>query len=222
MRRKREMTTDSEVYNIVVLGAMNPRLHHPSWYRLVGLLNEGEEKEATSSQPSVCTPFLAQFQAADLKITCQMDRWEVQTGKKENLDRLKEISIKVFDDLLTHTPISRLGFNFVFQIKTRAENAALVLAAAIAKSSLDFRGDGAETADLFLRRNCGDHTVLVAVRPGSDQASVSVASNYEYTFNIEGFFKIGDLLLRRFDVDRTDAEEQTQLIVEAINRLAGR
>ena len=54
----------AETIAIVVLGSMNPSIHHAAWYRRVGLLNDQEEKEAIEGKGAVLLPFpgpLARF-----------------------------------------------------------------------------------------------------------------------------------------------------------------
>ena len=50
------MVSNKDFYNVVVIGAMNPRLHTPGWYRLVGLIDDVEMKEANEARRPACEP----------------------------------------------------------------------------------------------------------------------------------------------------------------------
>jgi hypothetical protein len=72
-----------------------------------------------------------------------------------------------------------------------------------------------------LRRRFDDHTSLVNVQSVADNPrAVQIAYNFEYQIQGEGFFKLADVFKRRYGDDRSQAEEQNALIVEAINRLS--
>lgn len=211
------MATDKQLFSIVVVGAMNPRIHHPFWYRYVDLLSKEEAEEATENPETFCVPLLAQLQTQSLKIVCQEDRWEVQAAKPDLLQRLQDMTAKVFDDLLYHTPVKRFGFNFDYQRQTKHDNVPGFLADCLGKTPMGLNRENATAAELVYRRSYEDRLVSVAVRPLPDKQRVLVANNYEYPLRGEGFFKMGDRFSQRYYTDRADAEEQTRLIVESID-----
>ena len=73
-----QMSSNKSIYSIVVLGTMNPRIHSPAWYRLVGLISEEEMQEANQNELLI-DPMVAKWQLKDLTMLCQFERWELQT-----------------------------------------------------------------------------------------------------------------------------------------------
>jgi hypothetical protein len=46
------MLKDSDMYSVVILGSMNPRIHHPKWYQLAGIFTEADVESAIKTYPS--------------------------------------------------------------------------------------------------------------------------------------------------------------------------
>ena len=215
------MTDQKDTYSIVVLGGMNPRIHHPSWYRLVGLFDEEEAEQATKTPNTLITPPLAQIQTPKLTIVCQDDRWEIRTTDTAQVDRIKEITVKLFDDFLPHTPLAAAGFNFNYWKPTNARKLGNFLASTLIRSPLGLKPDNAVSGEVVLRRQYDDHTASVLLRAGVDeQQTLLLAFNFDYRFEQEGEFKLGSMFAQKYGVDRSDAEQQTAHILEAINRAA--
>ena len=215
------MSAEQDFFSIVVLGAMNPRIHHPTWYRLVGLISEQEEQQALESGLLV-TPPVAQFQCPGFVVLCQEERWEVQTNRSELFVRLRDLTSRVFDELLNHTPLNRYGFNFDYVRSTEAPDVAKLLAQAIVSLPLGLRAGNAAAGEIVLRRYEDDHTIAVTLRP-FESTAVKVASNFDYTTpGTKGFFNLRDRIESRHPIDHAEAVEQTAEIVSAINHMAGK
>lgn len=212
------MPEDKDTYAIVVLGGMNPRIHHPSWYRLVGIFDETEAELATQSPLMVITPPMSLIKTPTLTISCQDQRWEITTSEALEVPRIQEITSKLFDHILMHTPVSAMGFNFNYRRATIASDVAAYLASVLSSTPLGLKAANATSGELVLRRSFDDHTALVNIQPASDdKKTVLTLYNFEYQFKHEGFFKLGDVIAKRYGIDKGDSEEQTNLIVEAIN-----
>src|SRR6202030_1678960 len=103
-----------ELWSIVVIGLMNPAIHHPSWYQSMQLLDKQEVDYAGSASalvPIVLAPQIAQFAVQEFKIVCLSNRWEIQTQRPEAVDRILKVASRVFE-ILDHTPVNAFGFNF--------------------------------------------------------------------------------------------------------------
>lgn len=212
------MAAEADLLNIVVLGFMNPRIHHPAWYQLVGLLNEKEVDEAMKSADTFSVGPIAQFKTGDFLVACQEERWQIQTTKPECTERMRNIVGRLFDEILPHTPVSKFGFNFDYHRITKAESVAQYLAECVTRTPLKLNGDRAATAELKLRRELDDYTAVVVVQPHSDKSFVSVHNNYDYTVKTDAaLFKLADLIAKYYSGNQVDAETQTALIVQAIN-----
>lgn len=215
------MTEQKDTYTLVILGGMNPRIHHPSWYRSVGLFDGEEAEEAIRTPNTLITPPLAQIQTPKLTIVCQDDRWEIRTSDPNQVQRIQDITSKLFDDLLPHTPVAAAGFNFTYGRQTESHDVGKHLADVLVKSPLGLKPDSLVAGEVILRQACDGHTSMVNIRPALGcKHTVVISYNYEYRFETEGSFKLGDVITKRYKLDRNETEEQTTFIVEAFNRSA--
>src|SRR5687767_5676759 len=185
----------SESFSLVVAGAMNPSIHHPMWYRIIGLLNEEEADQATQSKNTFCTPPISQVELKDFKIICQERRWEAQTRSESMIARLRALAWTVFDDILKHTPVSALGFNCGFVRETNCSDVGIVIAEAIASAHLGLSENDLSSGEIILRRKFGDgHTMTTALRVGSPPSMLAVDTNFHYGLEDAGpgFFTLKD------------------------------
>lgn len=216
------MSEQNDTYAIVILGGMNPRIHHPAWYQLVGLIDNDEAEQATKLPSIVLTQFMAQFDTPELVIVCQDNRWEIRTSNAAKIERIKFIASKLFDEVLPHTPISAAGFNFTYKRQARKQDVGKVLADVVIGSPLGLKPDHQVAAELILRRAFDDHTAMVSIQPIAGEAdSVVLFFNFEYTFKAEGAFKsfkLADTITGRHEIDKLESEEQAAQVLEAINR----
>ena len=125
---------DSTQFSIVVAGAMNPKIHHPTWYRQAKILTKREEAFAIKSQ-MVCVSELAQFTTERFGVTCDQTKWLVQTPNLSLVKLLKVVAIKVFDRL-PETPLTACGINVDYHIETETDNVGSKIGRAIASSNL--------------------------------------------------------------------------------------
>lgn len=222
------MTAEKSLYTIVVIGAMNPRIHHPAWYRLVGLSSEEEEKNAENAQ-LICSTQVSQFRIGEVVVSCQQDRWEIRTENPQLTNRLQDITAKVFDELLQQTPVSQFGFNFNHQKHTKCPNVARLLSEIIIKMPFGLRNGNSvgiemrihRQLDIDVERFKGVRNQVVLNSLPDAPTDVFVANNYDYLLPPQGYFKIGEYLSTRYSPDRLDAEEQTKNIVDSINSCRG-
>lgn len=127
-------------YSIVVVGAMNPAIHHPTWYEAVGLLNSEEAKQATSSGETVTVPHLSQYQIDKFQIQCTLDKWHIITKNVEEIERIVEIASGTFERL-NETPVSSYGLNSRFIIGYNFANAINSLGNLFSKKPFNFTSD---------------------------------------------------------------------------------
>jgi hypothetical protein len=130
-----------ELFSIVVLGSMNPAIHHPLWYRMLELLSADEEQLAMSGPDLQVGPAYSQFTAGKISVTCLQPRWAVQTTDEALFDRLVHIANKTMDTL-THTPVTHVGINFDFCRPSGVKDAAAIIGARAREARLGFAGSG--------------------------------------------------------------------------------
>src|SRR5258706_9132140 len=107
----------SDAYSIVVTGAMNPRLHHPYWYRHFEVVTDEECAAAMLSGETISSAAIAQWVLPTLHVICLPDRWEVQALDASVAERAFEVAARTFE-LLDHTPTTAYGYNFNFHRET--------------------------------------------------------------------------------------------------------
>lgn len=211
---------EAEYFNIVVLGAMNPRLHHPAWYSLVKLISETEAEEAAKGMLVVSTPYSV-FHFGGIEINCQEARWEIKANDLSLLPRLRKITAAVFDELLLHTPVSRYGFNFHF-VRGVPKDCPSSFVRAISSLPLAIEVEGTESIEINLRRKTSTDLELLVIRALSD-SSLSILRNYEYEVPpADGFFKLGNHIESRHDADMKRAVDSTDGLVASILSLGSR
>lgn len=93
---------------------MNPAIHHPTWYKHIGVLSEEEAGRALKGQFMVAR-HQAQFGIENIQVFCDFERWQLHVEGKlsESVERAKNITSKVFDISLKHTTVNSVGLNFL-------------------------------------------------------------------------------------------------------------
>lgn len=212
------MTSKQQFFSIVVLGAMNPRIHHPAWYELTGMLSAEQVNEAITSNDFLVSQPISQFRTPTFGIVCQEGRWEIQTSMDEVRSQMLDIASTVFDKYLSHTPISAFGFNFNFVHDTAQADIAEYLGNLMNDQFFHLEDEGKKSAQLTYAVATGLSRRQVQVQPVQDDAgAVAVANNFEYQINEQGFFTIGEKMAGQFWDDYTKAVQQTQHLLKVFN-----
>ncbi len=218
------VTRPEDSYSIVVVGAMNPAIHHHSWYLLTEILTPEEAETASKGGALLCTAQVAQFAFGPLTITCEPNRWQIITEDQGALSRAVEIAEKTFR-VLNHTPVSAFGFNFMHHRQTRLPKVSKTLGRLIRDLPIGLMSDPSEidAAKLnYQHATGGGRVVAVKIEPsvlGDDWLFVAI--NVEYpTAAPDGKLGFFDLNLNeRFPRDHEHAQQQLRGIVDAVNRL---
>ena len=134
-------TINSSHYSVVIVGAMNPAIHHPQWYSAVEMLSADEAREALRGGAVVLMPQLAQFQAAGLQIQCTPANWQINTADEKQRDRILDIAAKTFVRL-GETPIGSYGINARFDVNTGSEQAVNTMGSRLCKQPVDLSFEG--------------------------------------------------------------------------------
>ena len=214
------MLNDKELYSIVVIGVMNPRIHVPAWYLQFDLINKEEYNAAILAASTLVTAQVSQFHFEGISVLCLPDRWEIKTTKRSDLDRMKAITQKIFDELLMHTPVFLIGFNFIWQKATNVANVARHLALRLFEMSFGLADGVPDSGEFSIRRVSENRLSAVAIGPSPDPDSpshVNISINYEYKFASVGQFKLEDTAFARYSADQKEADQQALLIVKALN-----
>ena len=218
------MNQPIDIYNIVVLGAMNPRIHTPAWYRLAKLISE-EEFNISMLSPEVMTlPMGSQFRINEFMITCQLDRWEVQCHSLENLSRLRAIACKAFDELLPHTPVGAMGYNFIYQRETAVSDIGRFLAKRLSHPSFNLGVVDPALGSMSITQVNGNRSLQVGLMavPPEPASFLQVSNSYEHRFISDPtsfqLFNLADTLDKFYEDDRKDAEQRLSSVLAAIEK----
>lgn len=170
------MTEREHIQAIVVVGAMNPAIHHPGWYRAVELISEAEFTSALLSGP-VCTPVMAKFVFNSLEVLCVQERWQVK-GPVVSGQHLLTIADRTFTRL-ADTPVSAIGINNDVQLETDVMDASAKLAEMISQLPVGLLELGEPSrATLTITHLDGEYTMTTKIGPSPRGTNfLSVAHN---------------------------------------------
>jgi hypothetical protein len=223
------LKTKAEEYSIVILGHMNPRLHHPLWYQHIGALNEQETNEALESPTMVLVQPVARFDAAGFTVTCQEEAWGIATTQPSNRTRMLEIACRVFEKL-GETTVLKFGFNTKLHLQlTSVKNVEECLASALLTLQLGLRDDGNRKSCLFRFTNVYEnHSVNVDVHGSPlSRDAVYIAHNTEHAIRPpkDGkkliHFDLTPLLKEGYEPAFADAVVNAKTMVAAIEKKCG-
>jgi hypothetical protein len=208
-----------DFFSIVVIGAMNPPIHHPLWYRHINAISEEEEKAAAEWHALVVISQFAQLRIHDINIVCQSDRWEINTRTESQRQRMLDIACAVFTRL-DETPVSRFGLNTKVDRTTAVADVNGKLAGMLA--GLGFGFDAARAKKCMIRYSVaeGDHSANIDITSSlSHQGAIAVAYNTEYEPKVSvGInFDLSAMFRARFDVDHRAALDAIERVVARIN-----
>jgi hypothetical protein len=212
-----------ELYSVVIVGSMNPAIHHPRWYLAAGLLSEGEVTEAEShgrgaveeeqdagSSALWCTENYSQFTAGAFRVVCFQQNWTIMTIDRASFERARDVCAGVFKTL-HHTPISAYGFNFAFHEETGAESVGRILAEKM-PIEVSERGPNDFARFHYHSRRNGDE-VTIALEPSmKGPKKLFVGINTSHQIKETGLFDLSPMLLSDFAKDCRESEELAKRI----------
>lgn len=207
-------------YSIVVLGNMNPSIHHPLWYQRLELVNDEEVTSALDSDNTLCTPTVSHIAFPEFSIKCQRDRWEINTAKRENCERLSNIASEVFQ-ALDHTQLSAIGINVSLHIDTQIDNVPDYLATIVESTGLSLPDkQEPRTATLQYQVGADERRRTIKIEPSVlDTNKVFVGQNIHYDIEqqgITGYFDFAELLRPRFIPDCDEAVELAKRVATSL------
>lgn len=210
---------ESDFFSLVVVGSMNPQLHHPYWYRHQDLIDEGELTQALA-QGFVSVPPLSQFEAGGLAVLCEASRWMISVKDRALAERAHGVAKKVFK-LLDHTPVERFGMNFNCHRTTTIPDVGVSLFAAAPQVAT---GKGTGRVDLRYRFIEDARMKSVRIEPSNKNPNmVYVGINFDHQIVApvsEGYdyFDLAALLDSAFDEDRREADEDLKRALASLQR----
>ena len=102
---------------IVLIGAFNPTIFTPEWFRRVGFINE---EEFNSSHIEVTHRDVSIFKLDWVDINVQQNQF-VATTTASPYVRLSDLVVRTFKEFLSQTPLSMLGINRIVEFSVGNE-----------------------------------------------------------------------------------------------------
>lgn len=151
---------------IVILGAMNPLVHTPQFYRSVGAMDE-TELQASLKMPltsSTATNSQFQFGTPPITINCQPVQWLMQSDEIGSWERMLKIVALVFGKI-GGTPISSYGLVVQSHADTSVADVKSAVAVRIRGMKLGFPEGKSSASNIELVVNEADYIVTTSVQP---------------------------------------------------------
>jgi hypothetical protein len=209
-----------QLYSIVVVGAMNPRLHHPAWYLAIGAVTPEETAASLSTSNIIIVATHSQMDIAGCTVVCQMDRWEIRTSEERLRPRILEITSQVFAKL-NETPVNIYGLNTKLHRPTRVPDVKLRLAEMLVRLDLGLAAKSAKGCGISFSNAFDTHSLNVEITPSPlAENLIHVGVNTEYQPHAtegEIYFDLGRQIREHFDADYTQALEVVGRVVSGIN-----
>jgi hypothetical protein len=205
---------DTQATAVVVVGAMNPLIHHPAWYQFIGALSQAEADVALKNPQMICAQPVSQIPTGNLVLMCQLQRWAAQTSDPATEPRLVPIAQKVFG-ALEHTPVSAFGFSFNFVRTTKLASVDAFLGKLLGDVPL---GLGVGTSGSFVwKSESNERQVMVNIASAKGKSDLLVVkSTFNYPIaprdKIENF-DLGELAARHFELDREEARTRLEAVL---------
>ncbi len=104
---------ERESANIVLVGAFNPAIFHPSWLRSLDLISP---KEADAAKVEIVHRDLAAFTVDWFNVQVTADRFSASTTHSAFYAPLRDLVLGIFR-ILEHTPVTSMGLNRTLHYK---------------------------------------------------------------------------------------------------------
>ncbi|NNF95571.1 MAG: hypothetical protein HKM94_01430 [Halobacteria archaeon] len=105
--------------SIVLLGSFNPRIFHPAWLAMRGIISSEQADEA---EVNFVTSEITRFTAAYMTFEVQSNRFFVRCDTVHK-DLIKDLVLTTFGEHLPHSPVWKLGINRAISFSCGTEGA---------------------------------------------------------------------------------------------------
>ncbi len=114
--------------SVVLLGQFNPAIFSPAWLAKSGVISE---EEAAAAEKPVTHPQIAHISIEHLTIAVETGRFSVSVTS-DPVVRVLDITVQLFRDLLSHTPLRACGINYSEDWRVESFEKRLALGRALA------------------------------------------------------------------------------------------
>lgn len=213
---------EKESASVVFLGQFNPAIFQPAWFAAKALLSA---TDVDAGRIQVIHPRLSTFSAGGFDIQVLQERFTASVEQSIDQVRLRDLSASVFD-ILTETPISRMGINWVFVHRIETEDAWHEVGHRLAPKAIwtgILNTPGMRSVTMQGKRPTGPTgAVNVKVEPvdsGPGAYALMIEINHDYTQPRAGSNEPADYFVKilRSEWDRLKGET-SQLVRELLDR----
>ena len=214
------------LYSIIVIGAMNSRIHHPLWYRVNKFIDPASYERAISEpepRSAVITAEQAAFATPAFTILCQPNRWEIHTAETDHREQILQVAKGVFEKL-SETTVDRYGFNTALHRPTSCPNVGDRLGQMLDGLGFGLGGDGQVRPAIV--HQVGADPIICTTQISGSQAGpnfISVAYNTNRKVVSDDVmadnyhFDLGKLMTAHYDSDYRHAVEVADRAVKVVS-----
>jgi hypothetical protein len=204
---------------IHLIGAMNPSLHQPSWYRLQELITVDEEKYAYEIGKAMLLPPPQPYSCFDVgtfKTECAFGGWTISTRSSDHFSRIRSVAERLFDDILPHTPVAEFWLEFGYSYRTADDKISASLELLASAIPLDFRLRSPSLDSLVMKETRDRITIYVMLDFAKDKLSFNVNTKIKSEGQGEGprvrYWTLKEHFEQWFEEYRREAEERAASI----------
>lgn len=226
-----------DIWQIVVVGTIDARQHHPQWYRMIGCIDDGELKAALSTlamgviptspgmpvQVSVC-----QFAVRSIILIVQPDRWVIQTFDKDQCNRIIEVASLVFRTL-NEIGIVAYGINKLWGLKLGRLSARRFLTDKLAAADLALPTGDTEATITYAQHSPDFSDTVIQLSPlAGNEQWLTIAYNRNHSVaeknkkaGVTGYFDLGKMILDDAQSDWQVASDYGSALAQCVKRSEG-
>lgn len=174
---------------------MNPTLHHPSWYHLIGQLSKDELASTMASKEVLVTPTSSRFKSPLFSVACDEKQWQVKTWDNDARLHILQVTVKGYDALLPETRIKQYAFEFTFSINVSHDTVAEFLMP-FTRDFIDLKSQE-EIATTLMSTTMTDEVRRRKVRLYSSPEAANAVLTFSFKYPLENQ---GILTLRQMSI----------------------
>ena len=210
-----------EGMSIVLLGSFNPGIFQPFWFVTQKLLMK---KEAEEAKTQLITEAISTFKTDRFNLICELGRLQISTDNNAAYEQIRDLIVSIFQ-ILSHTPVTKLGINSDYHIKVDSEKKFYDFGDIIApKQILGKVLETPKTLNVTIQGNqtrdySGNVNVKVQPSPKVNRGIwININDHYDLESNepLEGCQKAMQILERLFEDSLNRSNKIAKTIVDKI------
>jgi hypothetical protein len=225
-----------DIWQIVVVGNIDPRQHFPHWYRLIESITDEELATALKMLTAVAVPgpmdarmpkqvFLLHFVVGYFDILVTQDRLLVHTANENNCNRMLDVASNVFKRL-NEISIVAYGINRELSLKMDKMTAKTFLANTLSSSDLALPKGPAE-GQIIYALHLGSTDTLITLVPFPPAGQwLHIVYNCQHNISrpsnsLPTYFDLGQLIRDNANSDWKSATQYGSDLAGCVRRAQG-